>query len=190
MKSPRRRFLSAAAGAAALSSCGARRGPWRFFTEQEMATVAALTDCLIPPDDLPGAAQAGVPVFLDRQLSGHLRKFRDMYRAGLLELDLAARKLHQAPFAKLSAERQTALLQAVEKGKPPDGTFTGLDPALFFATVRAHTMQGFYGDPRHGGNRDQVAYLMLGIPATNLRGRSQHDVRLVQLPGGLPGGRR
>ena len=36
----------------------------------------------------------------------------------------------------------------------------------FFDLILAHTMQGFYGDPRHGGNRDAVSCLM-GKPATD-----------------------
>jgi gluconate 2-dehydrogenase gamma chain len=26
-----------------------------------------------------------------------------------------------------------------------------------------HTMQGFFGDPKHGGNRDRIGWKMIGI---------------------------
>jgi hypothetical protein len=32
-------------------------------------------------------------------------------------------------------------------------------------------MMGFYGDPRHGGNKDRVAWRMLGVPDPPVRGR-------------------
>ena len=32
-------------------------------------------------------------------------------------------------------------------------------------------MMGFYGDPRHGGNKDRVAWQMLGMPDPPVRGR-------------------
>jgi gluconate 2-dehydrogenase gamma chain len=38
-------------------------------------------------------------------------------------------------------------------------------------------MQGFYGDPRHGGNREGVSWKMLGLPYPPIRGRLRYDVR-------------
>jgi gluconate 2-dehydrogenase gamma chain len=35
-------------------------------------------------------------------------------------------------------------------------------------------MQGFYGDPRHGGNREGVSWKMLGLPYPPIRGRQQN----------------
>ncbi len=155
-----------------------------------MATVHALSDCFIPPDDFPGGAEAGVPVFLDRQLSGHYRKHQELYREGLSALDRVAADTAGKRFHLLEREEQTKLLQSIEKGKPPAAWGTRPDPGRFFATVLAHTLQGFYGDPRHGGNRGQTGYLMLGVPATNIRGRSQHDSRLTQISGIQPGGEK
>jgi len=37
--------------------------------------------------------------------------------------------------------------------------------------LRDHTMMGFYGDPRHGGNKDRVSWKMLGVPDPPIRGR-------------------
>jgi len=34
-----------------------------------------------------------------------------------------------------------------------------------------HTIQGFYGGPRHGGNRDAVSWRMLGLPTAPVRSR-------------------
>jgi len=47
----------------------------------------------------------------------------------------------------------------------------------FFELVRSHTFQGFYGSPRHGGNRDGVSWRMLGLPEPPLLGRAQYDLR-------------
>lgn len=188
MRLRRRRFLAAAAAAGGLNSCSLRSGPWRFFTEEEMETVRAVADCLIPPDDFPGGAEAGVPIFLDRQLSGHYRRHQELYREGLAALDRAALGAAGKRFHQLPSEEQTELLQSVEQGKPPAAWGSSPDPRRFFGIVLGHTHQGFYGDPRHGGNRAQLGYLMLGVPATNVRGRSQHDSRLVQISGVPPAG--
>ena len=49
------------------------------------------------------------------------------------------------------------------------------DPASepFFDLVVTHAMQGFYGDPRHGGNRDFASWRMLGLPPVPVRGRNR-----------------
>lgn len=184
----RRRFLAAAAAVGGLSSCSRQSGPGRFFTESEMETMNAVADCLIPLDDFPGGAEAGVPVFLDRQLNGHYRKYQGLYREGLAALDRAALAIDGKRFHQLEREKQIRLLELVEKGEPPAAWRSGPDPRRFFGTVLGHAHQGFYGDPRHGGNRDRLSYLMLGVPATNVRGRSQHDSRLIQIGGVSPSG--
>ena len=46
-------------------------GIWQFFTPEEGAAIEALVDRLIPPDpQTPGGKDAGVAVFIDRQLAG------------------------------------------------------------------------------------------------------------------------
>jgi len=47
----------------------------------------------------------------------------------------------------------------------------------FFELVRQHTMEGYYGAPRHGGNRDAASWRMLGLDEPPLRGRAQYDLR-------------
>ena len=46
----------------------------------------------------------------------------------------------------------------------------------FFAYVVDHTMQGYYGDPRHGGNREGASWKMLGLPYPPIRGRLRYDL--------------
>ena len=46
----------------------------------------------------------------------------------------------------------------------------------FFELVRSHTFEGYYGSPRHGGNRDAVSWRMLGLPEPPPRGRAQYDL--------------
>src|SRR5205807_5986419 len=98
---------------------------------------------IVPADDAPGAKQAGVLYYIDRQLAGPLKRFAARYHTNLP----AFRDLPDLPFAA-----QTAFLSNL-KG----------EPASFFQLVIDHTMQGFYGSPEHGGNRDEASWKMLGI---------------------------
>jgi Gluconate 2-dehydrogenase subunit 3 len=131
------------------------------FNEHQHATLRALIDRIIPPDDFPGGWAAGVGDYLARQLAGDLRGLLETYRGGLDALDAEAQAAMGAPFATLDAQTQDALLSQVESGGV--ATAWPIDPAAFFRAVCAHTAEGFYGDPANGGNRDGVAWGMIGF---------------------------
>lgn len=161
----RRRFVQLAGTATAsgvLVSCGHGDGPWRFLTAAEGRTLEALCEQIVPTDQTPGAAWAGVVNYVDRQLMGPFRRQRDTYRGGLAALDQAAIQFAGAPFASLEPARQQALLSGLQG-----------DLRRFFTMVIGHTMQGYYGDPRHGGNREAVSWRMLGVPVIPVRGRAR-----------------
>ena len=155
----RRKFLHAAAVAAAGTAAGCGpSSPWRFLTVKEGRTLDAICACLIPPDSDAGAAEAGVIHYIDRQLTRRFREHQKTYRDGLA----AADRLAGGDFAGAAAEPQADVLQQIERGA---------DTRAFFNLVVTHSMQGFYGNPRHGGNRDFASWRMLRIPPTQVRGR-------------------
>ena len=161
----RRRFAQLAGTATAagmLASCARRDTPWRFLTAAEGRTLEALSEQIIPADEAPGARWAGVVNYIDRQLIGPFRRQREAYRSGLAAIDQAALQSAGQPFAALDSARQAALLSNLQG-----------EARRFFTTVIAHTMQGYYGDPRHGGNREAVSWRMLGVPVIPIRGRTQ-----------------
>ncbi len=162
----RRRFL-AVSGAAPTLACSRAGRRWRFFTEEEAATAAAVCDQIIPRDEDPGAVETGAVEFIDRQLKGHYRHWQRAYREGLREIDEAARAKFGRAFASLGPAEQLELVR--EREKTP-----------FFRLITDHTMQSFYGDPRHGGNRDFASWRMLGIANPPVRGRQQYDLRASQ----------
>jgi gluconate 2-dehydrogenase gamma chain len=161
----RRRFLGAGLSATAtgvLASCGRSGGGphWRFFTAAEASAVDAICEQLIPADTDPGARQAGVVNFIDLQLTKHHKRHQGAYRKGIAGVDAVSRKRFGKPFAELPAEQQIEVLTEVEE-----------KDAEFFGLIRTHAMQGFYGDPRHGGNRGAVSWKMLGLSSPPVRGR-------------------
>jgi len=169
----RRGFLKTgvtAAAAATVVACG-KGSRWRTLTEDEARTLAAACDQIVPPDQDPGAAQAGAVEFIDRQLATRRRKDLPFWRAGIRGLDATARRLHERAFAELASDVQAALLQQVEQGAGQASDWGGVDPAQFFDRLRDFTMMGFYGNPRHGGNKDRVSWKMLGVPDPPVRGR-------------------
>ena len=169
----RRGFLKtgATAAAATVVACGKPASRWRTLTEEEARTVAAACDQIVPPDQDPGAAEAGAAEFVDRQLATRRKKDLPLWRAGLQGLDATARRRRSATFAELPFEAQTALLHDVERGAVEAADWTGIAPAAFFGLLRSFAMMSFYGDPRHGGNKERVSWRMLGVPDPPIRGR-------------------
>ena len=164
----RRKFLRIAGTATAcgaLVSCGRESTPWRFLTAAEGRTLDAICEQIIPTDQTPGAAWAGVVNFIDRQLMGPYRRQQGAYRRGLFAINETAAAKFGKSFVDVDAPRQRALLESLTGGA-----------RRFFSTVIAHTMQGYYGDPRHGGNRDAVSWRMLGVPVIPIRGRYRYQL--------------
>ena|ERR1051326_6348612 len=165
----RRTFLETSISVAAsgsLLSCARRggSGQWRFFTAAEARIAEAVCEQLIPADQDPGAKQAGVVNYIDIQLTRAFRKHRAAYRQGLAAVDAASRAKFGQPFPELTLDRQREVLLAAEKDSRP-----------FFDLILNHTRQGFYGDPRHGGNRGMASWKMIGLPFPPVRGRQHYQ---------------
>ena len=107
----------------------------------------AICEFIIPADEDAGATQAGVVHYIDRQLTGKFREHRRTYRDGIA----AAQRM---PLSEIEHAAETR---------------------TFFGLVVTHAMQGFYGSPRHGGNRDFASWRMLRIPLSPVRGRAGED---------------
>jgi gluconate 2-dehydrogenase gamma chain len=176
----RRDFLKTAATAAVASgavSCGGGRTPWRFLSVNEARSLAALCDQLIPPDGDPGADWARVVNYIDIQLCGPYRHLRGEYREGIAALEETSRQKWKQFFAQLSNEQQFELLSALEKGKAPSELWKKPRAQAFFEMVLSHTMEGYYGDPRHGGNRDHASWKMVGLCYPPVRGRAHNNLK-------------
>jgi gluconate 2-dehydrogenase gamma chain len=61
----------------------------------------------------------------------------------------------------LDRAEQDKLLRAFESGELDLGDVPG---AVFFETLLANTIEGYFADPMYGGNRDMAAWRMIGFP--------------------------
>jgi gluconate 2-dehydrogenase gamma chain len=158
----------------------------RFFDAKEWAFVNAAVDRLIPADsDGPGAIEAGVPEFIDRQMDtpyahgalwymqgpfkqgapelGYQLKLvpRDLYRLGIASVNAYCVTTHAKTFDALDAATRDTVLGALEKASIdlPD-----VPANVFFAQLLQNTREGYFCDPIHGGNRDMGGWKMIGFP--------------------------
>ena len=165
----RRQFTltGALTGVAAVCGCHSTSAKsWDFFSAAHARTVASLCDQIIPADEFPSASQAGVVTYIDRQLARHYRRHQNAYLEGLEQLDSLSRQRTGLAFADGPELQKLETAIAFERQN-----------CVFFDLVRQHTMEGYYGSPRHGGNRDGVSWRMLGLDEPPLRGRAQYDLR-------------
>ena len=167
----RREFLQLTASAAAMGPtigcANFGRSRWRFLTADEANTLESLCNQIIPEDQDMGAASAGVVDYVDAQLSSRLKRMRATYRKGIAELDERSLELYRHKFSLLTDQQQTEFLTAIDS----DPAWQGTSLHRFFRVVVDHSMQGFYGDPRHGGNRNRASWVMLKLPYPPIRGR-------------------
>jgi gluconate 2-dehydrogenase gamma chain len=84
--------------------------------------------------------------------------------------------IYDKVFVDLGAQQQIDVLHRLESGQVPSAIWKQASSSEFFGLVVDHTMQGYYGDPRHGGNRDGMSWKMLGLPYPPIRGRSRYDL--------------
>jgi gluconate 2-dehydrogenase gamma chain len=188
-------------------------GPWAFFTPEEGAMVDALTDRLIPADELgAGARLANVAVFIDRQLAGFYGSAERLYMrppfsqgtpmqgnqsprtpAAQYRTGLAALAVHvKAAFAgqkisELSPDQRDRLLAGMETGAVK---LEGADARGFFELLLQNTMEGFFSDPVYGGNKDMVGWKMIGFPGARYDYRdhiAQHNMPYPLPPVGIAG---
>jgi gluconate 2-dehydrogenase gamma chain len=156
----------------------------------QLECLAALVDCLIPRDSLgPSATESGVVDFISRQLSGeygagrrtHLADReppligiedidavspRVLYQEGITALNALAQSTAGLEFKKLSDAGRHQLLLAIERHAVNHPWI-----ASFLDQVLINTMEGYFSDPRHGGNRNAAGWKMVGFPGCG------HDYR-------------
>jgi hypothetical protein len=133
------------------------------MTEQQLATLRAAADRIVPPDEASGAADAGAADFILGLLIRDLPGEQGNYLAGLDGIDRESRQIYGKAFPSLSAGEQDELLKAIEEDRVK--TEWPISPRNFFRMLVEHVLEGFYADPGNGGNRDAVSWKMIGYRA-------------------------
>lgn len=131
-----------------------------FFTPRQYRMIEHLAEMIIPADETPGAAEAGVAEFIDFMVANRvavspraeMRNTQDAIRqgedaqvqlvAGLDWVDARCRSEFGAEFMGCTSEQQTRLLEEVAyKAKYKSTTEAGRE---FFQLLRDYTVIGYY----------------------------------------------
>lgn len=180
MKLTRRKFIQAAgllSGSVLLIPACVPFSEYRVFSPDEAACLIALCEQIIPADKDPGATDAGVIYFIDKLVHERFPHLLPVYRQGIAALEASCNKLYKASFAGLPPIGQIEVMKQMEADALPEECWTGLKASDFFRLLVRNTMQGFYGPPRHGGNKNYLSYRMLNLdyPLVVGQNRYHHD---------------
>jgi gluconate 2-dehydrogenase gamma chain len=136
------------------------------LTAAEADLLEAMVARIVPTDSNgPGAAEARAAHYIDRALTGPLASSKAAYVSGLAALDAYAQSSKGAPFTKLNARDQDAVLTDLEKNVAKDFR---PNADAFFEMVRNHTMQGMFSDPYYGGNANFIGWDLIGYPGIRM----------------------
>ncbi|MDR5835669.1 gluconate 2-dehydrogenase subunit 3 family protein [Caballeronia sp. LZ034LL] len=159
-----------------------------YFTPEEWVFINAACDVLIPRDaNGPGATELGVPQYIDRQMQtpygdasrwymqgpffkvepefGYQSKLtpKEQYRLGIRAINGYCRKNFSGKtFAELTHAQQTDFFKKLEKGDIKTDDFNA--KTFFSSFLLKNTMEGYFGDPSYGGNKDMASWKMIGYP--------------------------
>ena len=125
------------------------------------ATLPAVVDCLIPPDDFPGAYDAGVCDYIEQLFQRDLAEHAEVFRAGIDAIDGEALARYNTSFAALTRDQQISILEDIESGAVK--TSWPIAPPRFFEMLVNITAEGYYSDPQQGGNRGCASWVMTGF---------------------------
>lgn len=177
--------------------------PWTFFAAREAAFVRAAVDRLIPGDAHPSASQAGVVDYIDRQLAGAFGRGTRLYMQGphapgtpqqgyqlpfapaqvyRASIEAIGAQLGEGGFERLDAAAQDEVLERLEAGESMLGP---IPSAVFFETLLANTIEGYFADPAYGGNRGMAGWRMIGFPgayAQFVQWVDRHGIRFDRPP--------
>jgi hypothetical protein len=119
------------------------------MTSEQRAVLEAVAERLIPSDHHgPGAARSGAVTYIERALAGPYAEHAAAYAAGVAAL---------GDFVALGAQAQDERLRALE-------TSADAGDRAFFELVRAHVLEGMFGDPAYGGNVEHAGWRLLDYP--------------------------
>jgi gluconate 2-dehydrogenase gamma chain len=186
--------LSPAAPAMAQTPAQAKDQPaapqaagYTYFKPTEVEFIEAVVDHMVPKDELtPSGTDIGIATYIDRALAGSWGKGdrlymqgpwgkgtpnqgyqlpltpAALYRAAIAGSNIYCRKTFGQSFERCSAEQRETFLKDLQAGKITfDG---GLPGRVFFGVLYENVMEGMFADPIYGGNKDKIAWKMLGFP--------------------------
>ncbi len=113
----------------------------KFFSSQQVQTLAALSDLIVPDDEhSPGARAARVYEYVDTIVGESDSKMKQLWADGLAALDASAKAQYGTAFVECTAAQQVALLDKISRNEDHPVSVE----EQFFVAVKRATIDGYY----------------------------------------------
>lgn len=152
--------------------------PLRFFSAAEARVISAACARIFPSDATgPGATEAGVVIYIDRQLAGPYGRDKYRYTQGPFVESVpehgyqgkeTPREIYRAGIASLGEFTNL-------KPEEQDNKLRSMERTTFFQMLRSHTLEGMFCDPMHGGNAGLIGWQLIGFPGPQMSYRDEID---------------
>lgn len=143
-----------ALAAVSQAACSARDegAAFEIISSAEAREIIAVAARILPTTESPGATEAGVVYFFDKALGSFFAETLEYGRIQLAEFQAGIAKAYPGAgrFSDLDEEEQDAYLKMQERSP-------------FFQGARLLTIFGVFSMTRHGGNRDDIGWKLLGM---------------------------
>ena len=134
---------------------------------EQRRILSALVDRIIPKDELgPSATECGVLDYIDGCIADFLAAEKPEILQRLAEVDAFALASQGAALAELPAEKQDEVLVAIDNNQVPS-------LKAFFDRIHRLTLEGMFGDPSYGGNRNFAGWDLIRYPGAKLASSPQ-----------------
>ena len=142
-------LMAAAEAAAEQRAKGSR---WVKLSPEQVTTLTAVVDQIIPSDDMPGASEMGAVFFIDQALAGFMSGMADQVTEGLADLESRVQQAFPGSdgFARLTFTQKRAQLEAIEESP-------------FFNSLIFLTHCGIFSMPSLGGNTLKAGWDLIGF---------------------------
>ncbi len=128
-----------------------------FLTNNQAASIAEITETILPKTKTPGAKELGVPQFVDKMLKDLLSEEEQKdFVAGLEKLEEECEKAHGKSFVECTPQQREAFLTQLDKeaeALPPSVWGIRLappSPTPFFRRLKELTLVGYFTSQKIG----------------------------------------
>jgi choline dehydrogenase-like flavoprotein len=135
-------------------------GDQKYNSNAIRSILEAVANRMIPEDAWPSATDGGVLTYLELRAREDHATWMDLIEPGLLALDAEALALHGLPFTEISDTEKDKLLHDVQYDRVRAWPVSSRH---FFDTLLSLVIEGYYGSPDAGGNREGKSWDMLGF---------------------------
>ena len=136
------------------AACSARDegAPFENISADEAREIVAIAARILPTTDTPGATEAGAVYFFDKAFGTFFAELAVPARGMLAQFQAGVGAAYPG------AERFSDL----DEGEQ-DEYLTSVENTPFFQGAWFMTMAGVFGMSKHGGNRDNIGYQLVGM---------------------------